>query len=69
VEDAPPVPPKENVVLNKCNCSEPISKTLHVSSMWRIRQINLIKYAHERERSSHILSNLLGSEQLQISNN
>jgi hypothetical protein len=33
--------------------------------MWRIRQINLIKYVHECEHSSHISSNLLGSEQLQ----
>ena len=35
----------DNIYENYCNCSEPSSKTLCVSSLWSIRQINFIKQA------------------------
>ena len=57
------------VVQNRGNCSEPTSKTLRVSSVRRIRQIDLYKKVL-LNASIHrsFLINLLGSEQLQIGN-
>ena len=57
------------VVHNRGNCSEPTSKTLRVSSVRRIRQIDLYKKVL-LNASIHrsFLINLLGSEQLQIGN-
>jgi hypothetical protein len=34
---------QHSLFIKYSNCSEPISKTLCFSSMWRIRQINLMK--------------------------
>ena len=49
-----------------CNYSEPISKKLRFSSMWRIRQITLYKDMLMNASTHRIsLIKLLGSEQLQ----
>jgi hypothetical protein len=34
----------DSITLISCNCSEPITKTLRVSSRWSIHKINLIKH-------------------------
>ncbi len=58
-----------SIVLNYRNSSEPTLKTLRVSSVWRIRQINLYKKLLMNASIQYLfLTNLLGSEQLQITN-
>ena len=53
-----------DVFIKDGNYSEPSSKIRCISSLWRIRHITSLKYAHECKHSSHILVKLRGSEQL-----
>ena len=56
-------------LLNYDNCSEPTSKMLRISSVWRIRQIKFQISLRNASISRLTYKILLGSEQLQIKKN
>ena len=60
------ISPFYDMLLHISNCSEPTSKMLRISEVWRIRQIKFQKRSKKCKHFIPFFEILLGSEQLQI---
>ena len=59
------ISPFYDMLLHISNCSEPTSKMLRISEVWRIRQIKFQKQSKKCKHFIPFFEILLGSEQLQ----